>query len=106
VEGGIERARGGGMLSLEGSSQGRVYVLILEGGRWYVGWSRDSVGKRLKNHLRGGGTRWTRIYPPRGVVAIYPGDKGFEKWMTVKLMRLFSWNNVRGATWSQVNISR
>jgi predicted GIY-YIG superfamily endonuclease len=40
-----------------------LYVLRLEGGYWYVGFSRD-VEKRFMRHVRGKGAQWTKLHKP------------------------------------------
>ena len=44
-------------------SNTNVYVLRLEGGRYYIGKS-DNVMNRYQQHLGGSGSAWTRKYRP------------------------------------------
>ena len=40
-----------------------IYVLKLQGGRYYVGKSQDVIG-RYKQHMDGKGSAWTKKYKP------------------------------------------
>ena len=44
-----------------------IYVLRLEGGRYYVG-KTDNVPQRFQQHLQGQGSTWTKKYKPVSLV--------------------------------------
>ena len=46
-----------------------IYILRLEGGKYYVGKS-DNPTKRYQEHLNGSGSAWTKKYPPISVLEI------------------------------------
>ena len=48
-------------------SNTNIYVLRLEGGRYYIGKS-DNVMKRYQQHMNGNGSAWTRKYKPISLV--------------------------------------
>ena len=76
-----------------------VYVLKLEGGRYYVGKS-DNVMKRYEEHLNGVGSGWTARYPPVSLVKTIEGVGPFEEDKTVKeYMGLYGIDKVRGGTY-------
>ena len=72
-----------------------VYVLKLEGGNWYVGWTRDPE-TRIASHFLGRGAQWTRLHPPLSVFSIQPGDMILENVMTIALMAKHGYQRVRG----------
>lgn len=87
-----------------------IYVLILEDGYWYVGKSKV-LDKRLRRHLRGRGSAWTKLHPYTGEAEhIFtfecesPEDE--DKWenhVTIKMMKEKGWKNVRGGFWSNTD---
>ena len=90
------------------SVHGSVYVLELEGGRIYVGWSRN-VSNRLSEHWAGVGSQMTRMYPPiRVLQLVFPADHDIENDLTRQYARTHGWQtfsgspNVRGGDWSSL----
>ena len=68
-----------------------IYVLQLEGGKWYVG-KTDNPGMRLEDHKKGHGSQWTRKYNPVKVKKIVPDcDEYDEDKYTLKYMKE-TWN--------------
>jgi hypothetical protein len=55
------------------SGKGMVYVLRLEEGKYYVGWTGD-IRRRIEEHFDGRGASWTRLYPPLEVLLIKIGS--------------------------------
>ncbi len=86
--------------------QTNIYILRLEGGKYYVGKSRD-IGKRVEQHCReGGGSAWTHKYPPIGVEQILKGVSPFEEDRVVKeYMARYGIDNVRGGTYSSEHLN-
>lgn len=82
---------------------GYVYVLRLQGGRRYVGWSADPE-TRIASHFLGRGAHWTQTYPPVAVESIQPGDTTLENVVTIALMVKHNWKNVRGGQFREVNL--
>jgi adenosyl cobinamide kinase/adenosyl cobinamide phosphate guanylyltransferase len=75
-----------------------VYVLQLEDNKWYIGETND-LEHRIEMHKKGGGSAWTKLHEVIDVKEIIP--KGNEKIITLKYMKEFGYNNVRGYAWSQ-----
>ena len=75
-----------------------VYFLKLANDKYYIGFSVDVV-KRLTQHFSGDGAKWTQLHPPVSIVSIIPGDKTQEKIITLKYMKKYGWENVRGGPW-------
>jgi predicted GIY-YIG superfamily endonuclease len=81
-----------------------VYVLLLEGGKYYIGYSADESGRRIGAHYRGAGAVWTMLHRPIETIEIIPeGDKALEMSLTAQYARQYGWNNVRGGAVMQTN---
>ncbi len=83
-----------------------IYVLELSHNKYYVGISRQPL-HRIKHHLEGKGSAWTKRYKPTGRYRIIrDGDNPYnlvtitETTVTYHLMLRFGYQNVRGAGWS------
>jgi predicted GIY-YIG superfamily endonuclease len=76
-----------------------IYVLRLEGGRYYIGKS-DNVMKRYEEHLNGAGSAWTTRYPPVSLVKTMNSVSAFEEDKTVKeYMAIYGIDMVRGGSY-------
>lgn len=78
-----------------------VYVLECEDGKYYVG-STQNRKRRWKQHQRGRGSQWTRLYKPLRVIREekripHKFLLGLESKITAELMLEFGVNNVRGS---------
>jgi hypothetical protein len=83
-----------------------VYVLRLEGGKYYVGKSED-VLKRYKAHQNGLGSLWTRKYSPICILRVHPKVSPFEEdKITKELMSEFGIDQVRGGSYSSLDLDR
>lgn len=82
-----------------------VYVLQLEGDKYYVG--RSNVPhNRILQHDDGKGSEWTKLHKPKSVLAIYPHCDGFDEDMHVKRAMLkYKIENVRGGAYCQPELS-
>ncbi|WP_447749018.1 GIY-YIG nuclease family protein [Pseudomonas nicosulfuronedens] len=79
-----------------------VYVLELSGDRYYVGLSKNP-DQRIKEHFAGQGSSWTKRHRPIEVIKIIETNARtwrraleIETHLTLELMRVFGWRNVRG----------
>lgn len=88
-----------------------VYVLQLEHGKYYVGFTRN-IKQRLHKHLNtpsggcsksGGG--WTRRHKAIGVDLVIEGDIALEDQMTISYMAKYGVDNVRGGKWTQEDLT-
>lgn len=89
-------------------AQRYVYVLELQGGRYYVG--HTTTEKRIKKHFGGSGASWTKLYPPLAVsefidlgVISFNEAENIENQYTLRYMRRYGWRNVRGGFFSLTN---
>lgn len=78
-----------------------VYVLECEEGKYYVG-STQNRKRRWKQHERGRGSQWTRLYKPLRVIREekripHKFLLGLESKITAECMLEFGVNNVRGS---------
>jgi len=81
-----------------------IYILRLEGGRFYVGKSHNPM-KRYEEHVRGEGSAWTRRYRPVGVERIVSQASPFdEDRYTKEYMSLHGIDNVRGGSYCDVEL--
>ncbi len=84
-----------------------VYVLQLEKGKFYVGYTARKDGERFTEHYSGKGAEWTKKYSVLQVIEIFEDAiPDFETIITLEYMRKYGWWNVRGGPWCQVNLSR
>lgn len=76
-----------------------VYVLELEDNCWYVGYTHN-LNSRISQHMSGNGSRWTQLHKYKKIKkVVYPGSKLIERELTLKYMKKYGWENVRGAGW-------
>jgi len=83
-----------------------VYVLGLENGKYYVGFS-ENMDMRIGTHFSGLGSQWTVLHPPiRTVETIPGGDQIVELTKTLEYMKIYGWENVRGGRYSSIVIEK
>lgn len=82
-----------------------LFVLRLEGGKYFVGYSSDPE-RRVKKHFDGRGAAWTTLYKPLELTRCDPLGEISEssaavhaKNEVIALMRKLGWVNVRGGAW-------
>jgi len=81
---------------------GNIYVLKLDNGKWYVGFSGDAK-RKIADHFHPTdpkGSPWTLVNKPQVVVAIIDGDRPKQKEVTLECMSKYGIDNVRGHWWS------
>lgn len=82
-----------------------IYVLRLEGGRYYVGKSED-VMSRYSQHLKGSGSAWTRKHKPVGIEKTFENVSPFqEDSITKEYMSKYGIDKVRGGSYVEVELS-
>ena len=81
-----------------------IYVLRLQGGRYYIGKS-DNVIDRYQQHLSGRGSAWTRKYKPisleRTIKNVSPFD---EDKLTKEYMSQYGIDKVRGGSYVELEL--
>ena len=82
-----------------------IYVLRLEGGRYYVG-KTDNVPQRFQQHLHGQGSAWTKKYKTVSLektikhASVFDEDK-----VTKEYMAKYGVDKVRGGSYVQMELS-
>ena len=82
-----------------------IYVLRLEGGRYYIGKTND-IMNRYQQHLNGNGSAWTRKYKPliieKTIINVSPFE---EDKLTKEYMSKYGIDNVRGGSYVEMELS-
>ena len=87
-----------------------VYTLALEGGRYYVGGTRNPIEERIQAHAlqQGWGSQWTERWKVTGLHSIIEVEGlnylPTERAQTALMMTLHGWQNVRGGPWVKVDM--
>jgi predicted GIY-YIG superfamily endonuclease len=82
-----------------------VYVLALEGGRYYVGRTKD-ISSRYEQHLNGNGSFWTKKYKPIALEKTFENVSVFEEdKVTKEYMDKYGIDMVRGGSYVQIELS-
>lgn len=81
-----------------------IYVLELENGNYYVGYSKN-IPKRLQLHFSSKGSRWIRLHKPVRVVETLKGNLLTELKVTLKYIFIFGSEKVRGSIYVATNPS-
>lgn len=79
-----------------------VYILHLEGGKYYVGHTKKKVSVRVQQHMDGEGSAWTKKHPPVRLLRSLRGNLFAEEKYTLMLMAEHGIDNVRGGSYASV----
>lgn len=81
-----------------------IYILNLEGGRFYVGKSENPI-KRYQEHLNGSGSAWTKKYKPIGLEKVIENQTDFDedKWVKVYMSK-YGIEKVRGGAYVEIEL--
>ena len=83
-----------------------IYVLKLQGGKYYVGKSSDVIG-RYQQHVNGNGSAWTKKYKPISLLECKSDVSPFEEDKVVKeYMAKYGIDNVRGGSYTQISLDQ
>lgn len=81
-----------------------LYVLQLQGGKYYVGKTSD-MNRRYEEHKKGTGSSWTSKYKPVKILEVRPLKDEYDENNTTKdLMKKYGVDNVRGGSYTQVEL--
>jgi len=82
-----------------------IYILRLEGGKYYVGKSED-VKNRYQQHMNGSGSSWTRKYRPISLEKTIENASPFDEYkITKEYMSKYGIDNVRGGSYVEIELS-
>ena len=83
-----------------------IYTLSLSQGKYYVGKSTN-IDIRLGKHLNGGGSHWTKKYPPLKLLELMENsDEEDEDKITLRYMKRYGIDNVRGGSFCRLELSK
>ena len=84
----------------------KIYVLQCNHGKYYVG-KTSNIDRRFAEHLSGhGGSEWTRCYGAQQIIEVENMNSSFDETKkTLEYMKRFGIDNVRGAQWSNVQLT-
>ena len=83
----------------------RIYVLQLEKNKYYVG-KTNNVSQRLLSHYQSTGSAWTTKYKPIELYEMVDTDDDYdEDKYTLKYMKKYGIENVRGGSFTQIELS-
>ncbi|KKL44534.1 hypothetical protein LCGC14_2364720 [marine sediment metagenome] len=81
-----------------------IHVLRLRQGKYYVGKTTSPIS-RISNHFDTGGSQWTRKYKPVEIIKVDSDcDDADEDKYTLQYMNKYGINNVRGGTFSTIDL--
>jgi len=87
-------------------SNTNIYILSLEGGRYYIGKSNNVIN-RYQQHLNGSGSAWTRKYKPVSLEKIIENVSPFEEdKVTKEYMSKYGIDKVRGGSYVEIELSK
>jgi len=82
-----------------------IYILELEQNKYYIGKTKNAE-IRIENHFDSNGSGWTKKYKPVNVLEIIPNcDSYDEDKHTLKMMYNYSIDDVRGGSFSTIELS-
>ena len=81
------------------NKNGTVYVLVCEGGKFYVGYTTN-LTNRLETHKTRIGPHWTNFYPVISLLFSFSGTLEDENMMTLLMAHCVGEYNVTGGKWA------
>ncbi len=83
----------------------RIYVLKLTNNKYYVGKTDKSIEDRFGEHVTEYGSEWCKLHKPLEVVEVIENvDEYDEDKITKKYMDVYGIENVRGGSYTMVNL--
>lgn len=83
-----------------------IYVLKLENNKFYIGKTTNPLF-RLEQHLNSNGSAWTKLHKPINIVELIPNcDEFDEDKYTIKYMKQYGVDNVRGGSFCQIELNQ
>ena len=81
-----------------------IYILELEGNRYYIGKTKDTT-TRIKKHFKGYGSEYTKKYKPIKIEKIHYNSDDELKY-TLEYMKKYGIENVRGGPFVRLILPR
>ncbi len=83
----------------------KIYILKCQDNKFYIGKTSQIVENRFNQHLNDKSCSWTTKYPPIKIIETFDLiDDLDEDNYTLRYMKKYGINNVRGGTFSQINL--
>jgi len=84
-----------------------LYVLKLDNDKYYIGITLN-LNQRLSQHFSGDGSKWTKVHKPINVIEIQINnvDESLENKVTLEYMKKYGWENVRGGSYTRLDLKR
>ena len=83
-----------------------IYILSLEGGKYYVGKTNNPIF-RLDQHFHNNGSKWTQKYKPLKILEVKNNcDDYDEDKYTLQYMEKYGIDNVRGGSYCEIKLSK
>ena len=82
-----------------------IYVLELQGNKYYVGKTNHTF-QRFNQHKSGSGAKWTQKHKVKDLFAFHKNMRDTdENKITIQMMKKYGVRNVRGGSWTKVNMT-
>ena len=83
----------------------KIYVLKCDHSNYYVG-KTSNVNRRFAEHLDGSGSAWTSLHEPKEIVEVTNKSSDYDELKkTLEYMNKYGVDRVRGALWSNVELT-
>ena len=83
-----------------------IYVLKLIENKYYIGKTSKNIFTRFYEHRKGDGSVWTKLYRPIRMIEYFQTTNKFHEDMyTKKYMDKFGIDNVRGGSYSNIELN-
>lgn len=81
----------------------KIYILKCVKNKYYVGKTVKNIEIRYKEHLKGYGASWTKIYKPLNIIESIDNIDNFDEDKYTKIyMNKYGIDNVRGGSYSNI----
>ena len=93
------------MKSVQRPRMVNIYVLELQGNKYYVGKTNHTF-QRFNQHKSGSGAKWTQKHKVKDLFAFHKNMRDTdENKITIQMMKKYGVRNVRGGSWTKVNMT-
>lgn len=82
-----------------------IYILKLCKGKFYIGKTNRPFA-RMEEHIFSNGAQWTKLYKPEYLLKLIRGDDYDEDKYTLKYMKKYGIENVRGGSFCRTELSQ
>lgn len=84
-----------------------IYILLCQGNRYYIGRTNQKSLHKPLDYFTNNGPEWTKVYKPIKIIEKIPNAFDFDDDKYTKIyMRRFGIHNVRGGSYSQLELPK